>query len=146
MCDGRWTCRSRSLSCCRGRIAFRWYLPISNPYLLRRSWLIPCYEGAHTCFHLLNPGTTPSILSIRRKVAQIVFEYSAPPLVLYVSFCSCSCCRLFDASLRLMYQNAPPCWFRSSYLCFRRHIGILVLLLLLFQRLFLPFSFLFIGC
>ena len=32
-----------SLSLCRGRIAFRWYLSVSNPYLLRRSKFV------HSC-------------------------------------------------------------------------------------------------
>ena len=45
--------------------AFRWYLPVSIPYLLRRT---PCHllapKEAHTCVHLLNAGTIPSILRL----------------------------------------------------------------------------------
>ena len=67
MCDGRWTCRSRNLSWCRGQIAFRWYLPISIPYLLRRTSSFLSIE-AHTCLHLLNRKYHFSTLSIRRNV------------------------------------------------------------------------------
>ena len=66
-CGGRWTCRSRNLSWCRGQIAFQWYLPISIPYLLRRTSSFLSIE-AHTCLHLLNRKYHFSTLSIRRNV------------------------------------------------------------------------------
>ena len=60
---GRWVIRFVSLSLCHGRlIAFRWYLPISLPFLLRRTMVpsTPAGEEAHTCVHVLcRAGTTP---------------------------------------------------------------------------------------
>ena len=50
---GRWVIRFVSLSLCHGRlIAFRWYLPISLPYLdlLRCSMSIPCWRGGPYMF------------------------------------------------------------------------------------------------
>ena len=46
--------------------AFRWYLPISIPYFLHRTPLCQLLapKEAHTCVHLLNAGTTPSILRL----------------------------------------------------------------------------------
>ena len=44
--------------------AFRWYLPVSIPYLLRRTSLcqLLALKEAHTCVHLLSAGTIPLTL------------------------------------------------------------------------------------
>ena len=67
---GRWAFRFVSLSLCHGwLIAFRWYLPVSIPYLLRRTPSVySCCEEAHTCVHLLSHRYHPGDSSIRRSV------------------------------------------------------------------------------
>ena len=67
---GRWAFRFMSLSLCQGRlIAFRWYLPDSIPYLLRRTpFCLFLLRGAHTCVHLLSHRYHPGDSLIRRSV------------------------------------------------------------------------------
>ena len=45
-------------------------VPVSlDPLFIASFSVHSCKQGAHTCLHLQNSGTTPSILSICRTVA-----------------------------------------------------------------------------
>ena len=61
-------------------------------YVILSSFLI---QGAHTCLHLLNSGTTPSILSIRHVITQNNIRLSVEQSCTFSLFCI----RLLDVSL-----------------------------------------------
>ena len=93
-----------------------------------------CLKGAHTCLHLQNSCTTPSIPSI--------CDQSLLPFVF-------SCCKsflydFFDTSLDSVYDNALAGWLRSSYLCL--HWQVRIFFHLFYSILFHTLLFLIFCC
>ena len=76
-------------------IAFRWYLPISIPYLLRRTPLCQLLapKEAHTCVHLLYRRYHPIASSIRLGVVLADLIFSDNLLVLLYLCLLFSTCR-----------------------------------------------------
>ena len=107
---------SGSLSLCRGRlIAFRWYLSVSIPYLLRRSKFIPVTKSSYM-FASTNLRYHP--------FDSIDSSYSHWETFL-LSHCDCFfLTRLFDTSLLSVYDNVLSSRFGGCNLGFRRHVWI----------------------
>ena len=128
--------------------ALRWYLPISIPYLLRRT---PCHllamKEAHTCLHLLNAGTIPSTLrSVAESYCGFIFSSQVSvSLTLFIDFPTCRGIALIVCILFVsVNEEGLTCRLRCSYFCPSRFIRILFkffIFLLCFPllRLTLPF-------